>query len=229
MNQVNKQIYVILIRNAIFLFLSKFSGQSDEPTDEDYDGNYDDDITSGSVELSPSNFSSEVSEGTTEQTVEKISEAITIPSTPTILFTVPTTKIMKTDKPIETTIGKINIYPQSVYGEHSDFLRITQCQKQSNFMFLFLFLRFIFLGSSQRKCPQKCHCLDDQVDCSHQNLLQIPKHLPFNTASLNLSHNNLVILNVSDLINCSQLRQLVLNDNKIGTIINAEVSCNNRI
>lgn len=54
-------------------------------------------------------------------------------------------------------------------------------------------------------------------------LLQIPKYLPYNTASLNLSHNNLATLNVSDLINYSQLRQLILNDNKIETIVDTDV------
>lgn len=85
-------------------------------------------------------------------------------------------------------------------------------------------LFFVFIVESNRqKCPQKCHCFEDQVECSHQNLLQIPKYLPINTASLNLSHNSLATLNVSELINYSQLRQLILNDNQIETIIDTEV------
>lgn len=62
------------------------------------------------------------------------------------------------------------------------------------------------------------------MDCSHQNLTQIPKDLPPSTIYLNLSHNSLSALNVSDLMDCGELRQLYLNNNEIKKIVNTEVS-----
>lgn len=117
-----KLIYVLSIQYAIlysfFLYLWKFSGQNDELTDEDYDGNYSDEITSESVEMSPSLLTT-ISEGTNEQTVDKFSEATTTPSSPTVVFTVPTTKIMEAGKPIKTTTGKIHTLLQSVYMKNT--------------------------------------------------------------------------------------------------------------
>lgn len=91
--------------------MKKFSGQSDEPTDEDYNGNYDDEFTSESVEVSPSNLSSltTIGDGKNEQTAdEKVNETTPIPSTESS-FTVPAaaTTTMETHKPIETTAGII--------------------------------------------------------------------------------------------------------------------------
>lgn len=94
------------------------------------------------------------------------------------------------------------------------------------------FLNFVFVffssltESRELKCPKSCKCSDtfDFVDCSHQKLVQIPKNLPHSTVQLNLSHNLLTTLNVSDLIKCSDLRQLLLNDNQIETIVNTDVS-----
>ncbi|XP_031640036.1 peroxidasin homolog [Contarinia nasturtii] len=73
-------------------------------------------------------------------------------------------------------------------------------------------------------CPKSCKCSDTFgiVDCSQQNLVEVPKNLPNNTNQLNLSHNLLTTLNVSDLINCRQLQRLDLNNNQIETIINTE-------
>ncbi|XP_055316958.1 trophoblast glycoprotein [Sitodiplosis mosellana] len=74
----------------------------------------------------------------------------------------------------------------------------------------------------ESKCPKGCKCSEvfKSVDCSHQKLVQIPKNLPHNTVQLNLSHNLLTTLNVSDLIKYSELQQLTLNDNQIETIVN---------
>lgn len=80
-----------------------------------------------------------------------------------------------------------------------------------------------FIEANKEKCPKMCKCFDDQVNCSHQKLDKIPKNLPYRTALLNLSDNHLAVLNVSDLINYSHLRQLILNDNRIETIINEQV------
>lgn len=81
--------------------------------------------------------------------------------------------------------------------------------------------------SNPSNCPLNCKCSDtfDLVDCSHQHLVQIPKNLPINIVQLNLSHNSLATLNVSELTDCSELRQLFLNDNQIETIVNTDVSC----
>lgn len=141
--------------------------------------------------MSPSNLpsSSTMDEDASEGIVDKINEASTIPTTPAVLLTVPTTTtIIEVKESLETTTSKI------------------------------------LLESNRPECPKECQCVKDQVECSHQNLLQIPKYLPLNMTSLDLSHNNLTTLNVSDLINYSQLQQLILNDNKIETIIDTEVS-----
>lgn len=85
---------------------------------------------------------------------------------------------------------------------------------------------FFFSESQQSKCPKNCKCSNDFgfVDCSHKKLARIPKNLPQTTVQLNLSHNLLTTLNVSDLIRYSELRQLLLNDNQIETIENTDVS-----
>lgn len=62
------------------------------------------------------------------------------------------------------------------------------------------------------------------MDCSNQTLVQIPKNLPRNTVQLNLSHNLLTILNVSDLVNLKELQQLSVNGNQIEIIVNTDVS-----
>lgn len=76
------------------------------------------------------------------------------------------------------------------------------------------------------KCPRNCRCSDGfyLVDCSHRNLKQMPKDLPYSTVQLNLSHNLLTKLDVNDLIKCTELRQIFLQDNRIETIVNPEVS-----
>lgn len=95
---------------------------------------------------------------------------------------------------------------------------------------LYLCALLVFLVELNReKCPHTCYCHDDQVNCTHQSLVQIPKYLPFNTATLNLSYNNLTILNVSDLIIYSQLRQLILNHNQITDIIETKVSADQHV
>ncbi|XP_031616465.1 leucine-rich repeat and immunoglobulin-like domain-containing nogo receptor-interacting protein 2 [Contarinia nasturtii] len=78
--------------------------------------------------------------------------------------------------------------------------------------------------ANEFECPTNCKCNKKitLVDCSHQNLMQIPKNLPQSTVYLNLSHNSLKTLNVNDLINCGELRQLYLNNNEIGKIVNTE-------
>lgn len=99
--------------------MCEFSGQSDEPTDEDYNGNYDEDNTSDSVEVTPSNLSTitTVIEGANERTTDEISETSIILSTTTattVPFTEPTANPMETGKAIETTTGCTNVLVVSV-------------------------------------------------------------------------------------------------------------------
>lgn len=186
------------------------SGQSEDLSDSDYDDNYDD-STAESGKANASNlFSLTTVSGMTVQNTEPTIDTTTIQST-TIITTIPTTE---TSRPIETTTG---MTPIRSSFKHIQFIGNSSIEP--------FHISFSHSESGEQKCPKNCKCSDDQVNCSHQNLIQIPKNLPFNTALLNLSHNNLATLNVSDLINYSQLRQLILNDNHIETIINTEV-CN---
>lgn len=76
------------------------------------------------------------------------------------------------------------------------------------------------------KCPKNCKCSDGfyLVDCTHRHLKQIPKDLPYNAVQLNLSYNLLTKLDVNDLIKCTELRQIFLQNNRIETIVNPGVS-----
>lgn len=70
------------------------------------------------------------------------------------------------------------------------------------------------------KCPVNCKCSEAfrTVDCSHQQLTQVPADLPLKTARLDLSHNQLTTLNISNLVGCVFLRELIVNDNQIEVI-----------
>lgn len=85
---------------------------------------------------------------------------------------------------------------------------------------------FNFPEPIEQACPKGCKCNNEfaSVDCSNQSLVQIPKNLPQNTVQLNLSHNLLTTLNVSDLVNLKELQQLFVNDNQIEIIVNTDVS-----
>lgn len=182
------------------------SGQSDDLTDDDYDGNYDE-ITSQSAEIDPSNLSSMTTiSDMNAPSIDSTIDTTTIFST---IFTTPSSTT-ETGKTVESTTGMI------LYRQFRNKFNMKR--------FNAVFIRFRLIPASiAQKCPKNCKCSDDQVDCSHQNLVQIPKNLPLNTTLLNLSHNSLAMLNVTDLINYSQLQQLILNDNQIEKIIYTEV------
>lgn len=76
----------------------------------------------------------------------------------------------------------------------------------------------------EQVCPEGCKCNSefDSVDCSNQTLVQIPKNLPRSTVQLNLSHNLLTTLNISNLENLKELEQLFVNDNQIEIIVNTD-------
>lgn len=85
---------------------------------------------------------------------------------------------------------------------------------------------FNFPEPIEEACPKGCKCNNEfaSVDCSNQTLVQIPKNLPQNTVQLNLSHNLLTTLIVSDLVNLKELQQLFVTDNHIEIIVDTDVS-----
>lgn len=85
---------------------------------------------------------------------------------------------------------------------------------------------FFKTDTDQAKCPENCKCSDvfKHVDCANISLTEIPKNLPLNTIRLDLSHNQLTILNISNLIDCHDLRELILSNNKIEAIHDNAVS-----
>lgn len=70
------------------------------------------------------------------------------------------------------------------------------------------------------KCPANCKCSAafKSVDCSHQQLIGVPTDLPLKTVRLDLSHNQLTSLNISHLVGCIFLHELILSDNQIEVI-----------
>lgn len=80
--------------------------------------------------------------------------------------------------------------------------------------------------SVDSSCPEKCLCVDDYklINCSTRQLHEIPENLPKNVETLDLSHNQLKHLNVGALKDCKSLRELLLANNQIETIIDKAVS-----
>lgn len=74
-------------------------------------------------------------------------------------------------------------------------------------------------------CPKNCKCSDifQRVNCSFQMLNLIPDNLPLNLLQLDLSHNELEFLNVTQLNNYTEIRELIIRNNSITKIINGEV------
>lgn len=76
-------------------------------------------------------------------------------------------------------------------------------------------------------CPKNCKCSDifKHVNCSFQMLKSIPDNLPLNLLRLDLSHNELELLNVTQLNNYTEIEELIIRNNSITKIINGQV-CN---
>lgn len=187
---------------------------SDEPTDSDYSGNYDDYESTISDEALDTQPLTTQSETTTQQIptdaaqspIQSIAQSIAESSTETVTS-------------IETTtpgnLAKIQIYCHLMaWIENLKKIIVSRC------------VSLLFSEQNEIKFPAGCKRLSafDLVDCSNHNLTQIPKNLPLNTVELNLSHNLLTTLDISELTNYKELRQLFLNNNQIETIINTEVS-----
>uniref|UniRef100_A0A182FLK6 Uncharacterized protein n=2 Tax=Anopheles albimanus TaxID=7167 RepID=A0A182FLK6_ANOAL len=69
----------------------------------------------------------------------------------------------------------------------------------------------------QYVCPGGCNCTEGTkyLNCSHRGLTEIPAELPANVVRLDLSHNNLKVLNVEALQNCTELQALLLDGNVV--------------
>uniref|UniRef100_A0A2M4BJE2 Putative conserved plasma membrane protein n=2 Tax=Anopheles marajoara TaxID=58244 RepID=A0A2M4BJE2_9DIPT len=69
----------------------------------------------------------------------------------------------------------------------------------------------------QYGCPSGCNCTEGTkyLNCSHRALTEIPAELPPNVVRLDLSHNNLKVLNVEALQNCTELQALLLAGNVV--------------
>lgn len=82
---------------------------------------------------------------------------------------------------------------------------------------------FIFIDSV---CPEICRCTANfkLVNCSRRLLQEIPAKLPKEVEKLDLSNNQLSRLNISALKECVSLRELLLGNNKIESIVDKAVS-----
>ena len=72
--------------------------------------------------------------------------------------------------------------------------------------------------SSSLNCPPEiCSCSQTSkaADCSSKGLLKTPPRLPLNLRSLDLSNNELKIINTEDILNIKDLEILDLSSNKI--------------
>jgi len=68
-------------------------------------------------------------------------------------------------------------------------------------------------------CPNiKCGCNDRETTCSNASLNSIPKSLNKDINKLNISHNNITILEEGDLADLKNLKFIYLNDNAIKTV-----------
>lgn len=88
----------------------------------------------------------------------------------------------------------------------------------------FLLLLALLVNESVRAsadlCPSSCTCANDGaiVDCSRQGLTRIPSNLPSNTVTLNLSHNNVSLIQALDLSDLRHLKALDLSNNQLSGI-----------
>lgn len=85
---------------------------------------------------------------------------------------------------------------------------------------------YSYFAADPPKCPKECRCYDftQFVNCSSAQLTSIPGELPRNALEIDLSNNHIEIFDVAELQNATVLRKLLLNHNKIHSIVNTEVS-----
>lgn len=79
---------------------------------------------------------------------------------------------------------------------------------------------FFFSEEIAEACPIQCTCTEGTqfINCSNQNLLEIPIELPRNVIQIDLSYNNITALPLNAFINSTELRNIKLNKNSIETI-----------
>lgn len=102
-----EKMLIISFFIIMYIIIWKFSGQSDEAAEEEYDeNNYDnyEDAGPETIEVTPPNLSSlsTINEGTNDRITDEISETSTIPTATT---TTATNLIDHTQSAIETTTG----------------------------------------------------------------------------------------------------------------------------
>ena len=86
---------------------------------------------------------------------------------------------------------------------------------------LLIFVFAIFFTSCTG-CPDLCSCDDvtKMVNCSNLNLTSVPRDIPSDTQTLNLTNNCIVSLNSSDFENLTKLSTMDLTSNLITSIAN---------
>ncbi|XP_053577991.1 polycystin-1-like [Bombina bombina] len=75
------------------------------------------------------------------------------------------------------------------------------------------------------RCPPKCFCTHNVVNCSKAGLWDFPsaEDCPPDTITMDLSHNQLSLLRPKDLIGYKNLRELFLNQNHIQLIVESDL------
>lgn len=153
-------------------------------------------------------------------------DASTEISTPISVSTVELT-FAKTDAPITLssvqppTKGFLNKY----YAQGWHHFRCSLIHNGPFFVIFFSILFHILVIAKNLSCPKNCKCSDiiQHVNCSFQMLKSIPDNLPLNLLQLDLSHNELEVLNATQLNKYTEIRELIIRNNSITKIINAEV------
>lgn len=68
------------------------------------------------------------------------------------------------------------------------------------------------------KCPTDCHCTYDEVDCSQNQLLEIPSEIPSETRTLKMNFNQVSVLDIMITIPLQRLVVLELQSNLLHNI-----------
>lgn len=84
-------------------------------------------------------------------------------------------------------------------------------------------LTFLFMTTAT-PLPDKCKCNGREATCFNASLNSIPKHLNKDIIRLNISHNNVTILEKDDFFPLKELKYIWLNNNGI-KIVDPEVFC----
>lgn len=69
-----------------------------------------------------------------------------------------------------------------------------------------------------KKCPTDCHCYDDEIDCSRNQLLEIPTEIPETARTLKMNFNQVSTLDAKITLPLRNLRNLELHSNALHDI-----------